>query len=166
MEVVFIGRGAPQKRVHIIAAIAKKMNEMKANIHFSFVGDVEKVINIAEYPYCTFYGNIKDRNKMEDIYKNSDVLLLTSAYEGLPIAVMEMMAYGKVVVSTAVDGIPDYITNGENGFLLENDPDENKIIEEGILILNKLAGDKILIGRSWNKKPPICRTTFQRENIL
>ncbi len=145
LEVVFIGRGAPQKRVHIIAAIAKKMNETKTKVHFSFVGDVEKIIDPDDYPYCTFYGNIKDRNKMQEIYGNSDILLLTSAYEGLPIAVMEVMAHGKVVVSTAVDGIPDYITNGENGFLIENNSDENKIIEEGILILNNLAGNKILL---------------------
>jgi len=145
LSVVFIGRGAPQKRVHIITAIAKKFYEVKTNIHFSFVGDVEKIINPADYPYATFYGNIKDRNKMEEIYKNSDVLLLTSAYEGLPIAVMEMMAHGKVVVSTAVDGIPDYITNAENGFLLENNIDENKIIEEGIFLLQNLANDKTLL---------------------
>ena len=118
---------------------------MKANIHFSFVGNVEKIINIVDYPYCTFYGNIKDKKQMDEIYKNSDVLLLTSAYEGLPIAVMEMMAYGKVVVSTAVGGIPDYITNGENGFLLENNPDENKIIEAGVSVLNNLVNDKGLI---------------------
>lgn len=145
LSVVFIGRGAPQKRVHIIAAITKKMYDMKLNIHFSFVGDAEKIINSKEYPYCTFYGNIKDKTKMEEIYSNSDVLLLTSAYEGLPIAVMEMMAYGKVVVSTAVDGIPDYITNGENGFLLENNTDENKIVEEGISVLNNLVNNKILL---------------------
>jgi L-malate glycosyltransferase len=145
LSVVFIGRGAPQKRVHIIAAIAKKMHELKINIHFSFVGDVEKVINPAEYPYTTFYGNIRDKNKMEDVYNNSDVLLLTSAYEGLPVAVMEMMAHGKVAVSTAVDGIPDYITNGENGFLLENHIDENKIVEEAVFVLQDLANNKILL---------------------
>jgi L-malate glycosyltransferase len=143
LTVVFIGRGAPQKRVHIVAAIAEKMHEMKTDIHFSFVGDVNKIINPDDYPYCTFYGNI-NRNEMEEIYKNSDVLLLTSAFEGLPIAIMEMMAYGKIVVSTAVDGIPDYITHGENGFLLENNPDENKIIEEGTSVLNDLANNKIL----------------------
>lgn len=145
LQVVFIGRGAPQKRVHIIAAIAKRMNNMKTDIHFSFIGDVEKVIDPDDYPYCTFYGNIKDRNKMKEVYKNSDVLLLTSAYEGLPIAVMEMMAYGKVVISTAVDGIPDYIVNGENGFLIENNPDENKIINDGILILNDIVNNKVLL---------------------
>ncbi len=151
LSVVFIGRGAPQKRVHIIAAIAKKMNDMKMNIHFSFVGDVEKIIKPDDYPFSTFHGNIKDRNRMQEIYKNADVLLLTSAYEGLPIALMEMMAYGKVVVSTAVDGIPDYITNGENGFLLENNPDENKIIEEGILVLKNLANNKVLLEHAGEK---------------
>lgn len=145
LSVVFIGRGAPQKRVHIIAAVAKRFYEMKINIHFSFVGDAEKIINPADYPYATFYGNIKDRNKMENIYRNADVLLLTSAYEGLPIAVMEMMAHGKVVVSTAVDGIPDYITHGENGFLLKNDTDENKIIEEAIFVLQNLVNSKTLL---------------------
>lgn len=145
LSVVFIGRGAPQKRIYLIAAIAKKMHALKMNVHFSFVGDVEKIFNTAEYSFCTFYGNINDKNKMEEIYKNADVLLLTSAYEGLPIAVMEMMAYGNVVVSTVVGGIADYIINGENGFLLENNPDENKIIEEGISVLNNLANNKVLL---------------------
>jgi glycosyltransferase involved in cell wall biosynthesis len=163
LQVVFIGRGAPQKRVHIIAAIAKKMNEMKTDIHFSFVGDVDKIINPSEYPYCNFYGNIKDRNKMQEIYKNSDVLLLTSAYEGLPIAVMEMMAHGKVVVSTAVDGIPDYISNSENGFLIKNDPDENKIIDEGISILSRLSNDKLLVTSVGQKSRQYAEKHFSGE---
>lgn len=151
LQVVFIGRGAPQKRVHIIAAIAKKMNEMKMNLHFSFVGDVEKIIDPIDYPYCSFYGNVKDKNKMQEIYGKSDILLLTSANEGLPMAVMEMMAYGKTVISTAVGGIPDYITNGENGFLIENYRDENKIIEEGISMLANLINNKTLL-EEVNKK--------------
>ncbi len=151
LSVVYIGRGAPQKRVYIIAAIAKKIHELKMNVHFSFVGDVDKIINPNDFPYCTFYGNINNKNKMEEIYRSSDVLLLTSAYEGLPIAVMQMMAHGKVVVSTAVDGIPDYITNGENGFLLENNIDENKIIEEGIFVLNNLAINKNLLEQTGEK---------------
>jgi L-malate glycosyltransferase len=147
MQVVFIGRGAPQKRVHLIAAIAKRMHEMQAPVHFSFVGDVENIINYANYPFCTFYGNIKERSKMEEIYRHFDVLLLTSAYEGLPIAVMEMMAHGKVVVSTAVDGIPDYITNDVNGFLIENFHDENRIIDAAVALLTQLAGNKDQLAR-------------------
>lgn len=145
LSVVFIGRGAPQKRVHLIAAIAKEIHELKFNIHISFVGDVEKIIDPKDFPYCTFYGNVKEKNKMNLIYESSDVLLLTSAYEGLPIAVMEMMAYGKVIVSTAVDSIPDYITDGLNGFLLENHTDENKIVEDAVSVLITLVNNKILV---------------------
>jgi glycosyltransferase involved in cell wall biosynthesis len=139
------------------------LHEKKSNIHFSFVGDVEKIINPQDYPYCRFYGNVKERNQLEDIYKRSDILLLTSAFEGLPLAVMEMMAYGKVVVSTAVDGIPDYIANGENGFLLENNPDENKIIDEAISVLNHLSGNRNLLEEAGKNSRIYAEQHFSRK---
>ncbi len=131
LEVVFIGRGAPQKRVPLVAAIAQQLHEEKLPVHFSFVGDVEKVIPVSEFPFCRFYGNISDQSKLEEIYATSDVLILTSAFEGLPVVVMKMMAYGKTVISTAVDGIPDYIRHQENGLLIFSTV-ENEIITEGI----------------------------------
>lgn len=140
LEVVFIGRGSPQKRVHLIGEIARQMHKAGDAVHFSFVGDVENVINLNEYPYCTFYGNVKDQEKMESIYAQSDVLLLTSAYEGLPVVVMKMMAYGKVVLSTAVNGIPDYIEHMRNGLLIY-ETEEDKIIKKAIELLRELAHD-------------------------
>ena len=71
---------------------------------------------------------------------NSDVLILTSAYEGLPIVVMDMMARGKIVISTAVDGIPDYITHKENGLLI-TETEEEKIVRQGIELLKLLIND-------------------------
>lgn len=140
MQVAFIGRGAPQKRVHLIAAIAEKLHTLNAPVHMSFIGDVGKIINPAQYPYCTFYGNISDQQKMQDIYRNTDVLLLTSAYEGLPVVVMMMMAYSKVVVSTAINGIPDYIRHQENGLLI-TETSEKGIIQQGVEYLTTLAAD-------------------------
>src|SRR5258706_6372980 len=52
LEVVFIGRGSPQKRVHLIAAIAKQMHKANDTIHFFFVGDVDKRINTRDFPFC------------------------------------------------------------------------------------------------------------------
>lgn len=143
LEVIFIGRGSPQKRVHLAARIAQKMGEANKKIRFSFVGDVEKMIPEDARPYCKLYGSITDKKIMDELYHQSDVLLLTSLYEGLPIVVMEMMARGRVVVSTAIDGIPDYIIHNENGFLL-TEKDEEKIILQGIEYLNLLIEDKTL----------------------
>jgi glycosyltransferase involved in cell wall biosynthesis len=143
LEVVFIGRGAPQKRVHLVAAIAKRMFESKAPVHFSFVGDVDNIIQISDYPFCNFYGNIRDEERMQQIYRQSDVLILTSASEGLPVVVMQMMAHGKVVLSTAVNAIPDYITHLENGLLITATKEE-EIINEGVVLLQMLVDDPLL----------------------
>ena len=137
LQVLYVGRGAPQKRVHLVAEIAKQMQKEGNRIHFSFAGDVENIIPADVRRYATLYGNVKEEKELHNIYMNSDVLILTSAYEGLPIVVMDMMARGKIVISTAVDGIPDYITHLENGLLI-TEKEESKIIQQGIELLRLL----------------------------
>lgn len=164
LEVVFIGRGSPQKRADRTAAIAKKMYEANDPVHFSFVGDVENVINTTDYPYCRFYGNIKDNELMKRIYEQADVLILTSAFEGLPLVVMTMMAYGKVVLSTAVNGIPDYIKHMDNGLLI-SETEDDKIIEQGVTLLRLLInnpGLKLSLGK---KNRELAKEKFSKETF-
>ncbi|MDF2188772.1 glycosyltransferase family 4 protein [Paraflavitalea sp. CAU 1676] len=149
LEVVFIGRGSPQKRVPLTAAIAEKLHALKAPVHFSFVGDVENSIDISRYPFCKFYGNVRDEALMKRIYQESDVLILTSAFEGLPLVVMQMMAHAKVVLSTAVNAIPDYIGHMDNGLLIRA-TEEEAIVDEGVALIQLLLNDpslKIKLGK-------------------
>ena len=143
LQIVFVGRGAAQKRVHLLAQIAKKAHELGKNMHFSFAGDVETIIPEDVQEYCTLYGNVNDNNKLNDIYNKSDVLILTSLYEGLPIVVMDMMARAKVILSTSVGSIPDYVTHRENGILI-TETDESLIIEQALNYLDELNNDKPL----------------------
>ncbi|MEB3250887.1 MAG: glycosyltransferase family 4 protein [Cyanobacteriota bacterium] len=54
---------------------------------------------------------------MAQIYRSHTVLLLPSAYEGLPLAVLEAMAYGCIpVVSAITSGIPDLVKDSVNGY--------------------------------------------------
>jgi glycosyltransferase involved in cell wall biosynthesis len=48
----------------------------------------------------------------------ADVFALASLYEGLPVSVMEAQALGVPVVATAVGGLREAITDGENGLLV------------------------------------------------
>jgi L-malate glycosyltransferase len=143
LEVVFIGRGAAQKRVHLVGAINKKIHDLKAKAHFSYVGDVEESVPINTMTYATFYGPVKDKEKLNEIYNQSDVLILTSAFEGLPIVVMEMMARGKIVLSTAVSGIPDYVKHKETGLLIF-ETEEDKIVDTGVNLITELIENSTL----------------------
>jgi glycosyltransferase involved in cell wall biosynthesis len=57
------------------------------------------------------------RQDVPELMAASDAFLLTSISEGIPLTVIEAMAAGLPVVSTAVGGIPEMIRHGETGFL-------------------------------------------------
>lgn len=57
------------------------------------------------------------RKDLPRIYADLDVVVLSSRNEGLPVSLIEAMASGCIVVSTAVGGVPDLIQDNETGFL-------------------------------------------------
>ena len=56
---------------------------------------------------------------MPGVYHASDVFILPSLWEGLPMALLEAMSMGKVVVATAVDGTKELIQHRQNGLLID-----------------------------------------------
>jgi glycosyltransferase involved in cell wall biosynthesis len=58
------------------------------------------------------------RRDVPDLLAAADVLVLTSRFEGLPLAVLRGMAAGLPVVATAVDGTPEAVAEGVSGFLV------------------------------------------------
>ena len=91
--------------------------------HFLVVGDGELMTQSQELAQqlglgpdrLTFTGNIR---QMPELLSAIDIFMLASAWEGLPMVLLEAMAMGLPVVSTAVGGVPDLIANGENGMLV------------------------------------------------
>lgn len=72
----------------------------------------------------------------------TDIFALPSRLEGLPLVLVEIMAMGKPVVASAVNAVPEAITDGDNGLLVRAaDP-------QGLAdALARVAADKNLAGR-------------------
>src|SRR5437764_15488307 len=56
-------------------------------------------------------------NDMPELYRNLDIVVLTSLWEGLPCVFSEAMASELPIVATNVDGAREAINDGENGYL-------------------------------------------------
>jgi len=58
------------------------------------------------------------RTDIPEVLNAADVFVLSSEWEGNPLSVMEAMAAGKPVISTAVGGIPELVKEGKSGLLV------------------------------------------------
>ena len=67
-----------------------------------------------------FVGSQRD---MPAVYNALNVLVFSSRWEGLPVALLEGLAVGLPVVATRVGGVPTVIQEGASGFLVPVDDD-------------------------------------------
>lgn len=67
--------------------------------------------------FVSFLGRVDDA-ALRNLVHGCDIAVFPAVYEGFGIAIMEAMACGKAVVTTAQGGPHDFISHGEDGFLV------------------------------------------------
>jgi glycosyltransferase involved in cell wall biosynthesis len=75
------------------------------------------------------------RSDVGAIMRTLDLLVVNSGAEPFGLVILEAMACGTPVLATAVDGIPEIITHGENGWLIP--PHDEAALTEAILNLHR-----------------------------
>ena len=63
-------------------------------------------------------GHLEQQSEVARHFQLCDVVLQPSLWDGLPNAVLEAMACGKIVVASDAGGIPEVITHGKTGYLI------------------------------------------------
>lgn len=142
LKIVATGRLSKRKGTYDIIEAARYIKNDKVKI--DLYGDG----NIKEFKTLISKNNLQQKitvkgwttNEEKELgLKKADLLVLPSYNEGLPMSILEAMAYGKPIISTPVGGIPEAVEDGVNGFLIQ--PGDYKALAEKIDLLtndNKL----------------------------
>ena len=115
----------PQKSPEDFIEVAARVLAKNDGVHFVMAGDGELRASIEERMrkhgidrHITLLGWQNDRD-MPEVYRNLDIVVLTSLWEGLPCVFSEAMACDLPIVATNVDGAREAIIDGDNGYLHE-----------------------------------------------
>jgi glycosyltransferase involved in cell wall biosynthesis len=144
--ILFLGRIHESKGVYeILEAFKLLTNEVsfkfilcgEGPLRSFFVQECEKIFG-KDFEYR---GIVSGNEKIKAI-KDADIFILPSHFEGLPMALIETMAYGLIPVVTTVGSIKYVVHHNINGILVnKNDPvDLSSKIKE-LLINNCLCKD-------------------------
>jgi glycosyltransferase involved in cell wall biosynthesis len=147
-NVLFLGRLGKRKGTYdLLQAIKNIDEEIPKNIRFYLCGDgdvegVKKEIDKLEISKRIAYIGWINADEKKQIYKDIALNVLPSYNEGLPMSILETMAYGIPSITTNIASIPEVVFDGNNGFLIE--PGNIKQLSDKLkLILNddKLCKD-------------------------
>ncbi len=140
-RVLFLGEIGKRKGGFDFADIIKKTCEKMEGVKFDICGDGsrEDVDSIKAdikrnnpSAKVIFPGWVRDKVKDRHL-SQAAVFMLPSYNEGMPMSILDAMAYGLPVASTNIGGIPQLVKDGESGFLAQ--PGDADKISDGIAAL-------------------------------
>jgi len=143
-DIIFLGRLSypkdPIRMIKIVDIVRKKIENLSCVI----VGDGELMEEVRdEISKRGLLNTIKVLGFIENPYQiinHSEIMIMTSRYEGTPMCALEAITLGLPIVSTPTDGILNIIDQGVTGFLSNS----NEVLAEKItyLLLNKVTRDE------------------------
>lgn len=125
VKFLFLGRiGERKGAFELIKAFSLLPVEQRnlATLTIAGDGDAEEARNLVKELNLTEKITILDWVNSEErdaLLAESDTFILPSHNEGLPMAMIEAMGFGLSIITTPVGGIPELISNGDNGILVE-----------------------------------------------
>ncbi|MGE5335961.1 MAG: glycosyltransferase family 4 protein [Nitrososphaerota archaeon] len=151
--IVCIGTIEPRKAQNTLAQAFDLIAAAHPRAHLAFVGGREDAECEALEELIATRGASGERMHVipitpdiHDWYGMGDILVCASDIESLPRTVLEAMAWETPVLATNVFGIPELITDGENGWLCE--PNDLQALADGLeRALSSSAEERRRIGK-------------------
>ena len=118
--ILFLSRVEKAKGIYETIDSFQKLQTKHPHLVLNIAGTGSELDSVKEYVSernvsgINFLGWIDGEQKVHALY-GSDIFVLASYSEGMPICVLEAMASGKSVVTTDVGGIKDFFEDGQMG---------------------------------------------------
>ncbi len=165
LNVYYAGRGGPQKRIPLLLKAIEKCIALNLPVRFHLAGNFKDELPEFLLKQVSYHGEIKGGVAMTRFHQQMDVLMMTSAFEGFPMVIMEAMINGVVPISTAVDGVPEHINSGENGLLIYNAANEDGVVNQLVEHISYLCYNRDHLAKMSANAFNYALTTFSGEKF-
>lgn len=165
VDFLFLGRLGVEKGTDNLLKALKRMKAEGRTFRCVLAGDgpvqdYAQWVKEERMEDCVRFAGWVQGEEKKALLQNARILLLPSRHEGLPMSILEAMAFGEAVISTRVGGIPEAVEEGESGFLLE--PDEEESLYRAIC---RLADEPELAERMGRRGYDIVKQKFDLQQI-
>lgn len=164
IRVVFMGNLTKDKGVYDIIEAAKYIKNSNVIINLYGKGNFDefnKLISDSQVEEIVKIKGWIGSDEKDIALENSDISILPSYTEGLPMSILEPMAAGLPIISTPVGGIPEAVEDNVNGFLIKSG--DYKALAEKI---DLLANDKDLREKMGQESLRIAKEKFDINVVI
>lgn len=136
---LFVGRLSEEKGIDILLNAAAS-----AGVHLTIAGDgpMNEMVKSfeASHQSISYLGRQSQEEVIDLLKSHSAVILPSTCYEGMPMIVLEAFSTGTPVIATGLGAMPDIITEGYNGWLVE--AANSKALENKLKSFEQLSLDE------------------------
>jgi glycosyltransferase involved in cell wall biosynthesis len=145
LVITCVARLGPRKGHNYLLNALSRIKQYTNNVEVLIVGDgemretLEKQLHSLDLPMVNFLGS---RDDVPYILSKTDIFVLPTINDSLPIAIIEAMHSGTAIISTNCGGIPELVKHGKTGIIVEPGDTEELAQALRFFIVNKQARDK------------------------
>lgn len=147
VNILHVGRFASQKNHKALLKGVAIAAESYPNIKLQLIGKGElesQIISLIDkYRLNNHVELLGTRDNVYNEMRNTDIFILPSLWEGMPITLIEAMAVGLPIIASDVGGIPDMLTNEKNALLINPTPEN---ISKAIIYMIENPQQRLLFG--------------------
>ncbi|MDA3780733.1 MAG: glycosyltransferase family 4 protein, partial [Bacteroidales bacterium] len=141
ISLLYLARIEKTKGIYELINTYEILKNKYKNINLIIAGDgleeenIKHLVRKKNLKDIEFLGFVNDASKIS-VFRNSHIYVFPSYSEGMPTSVLEAMACGLPVITTAVGGLVDFFESNTHGFMLDTPPNKNDFVKSIEILLN------------------------------